>query len=85
MKYISIASAQDWFYVIHKKETIVWRVAMWALQQGGEEVIGLVANPIIEDEINPMIRGAKKFLTTPPLPGTYKHRMDLTAEELACI
>jgi hypothetical protein len=85
MKYISIASAHDWYYVIPRTATVkdltVWPLAVWALNADGGEIIGLVSNPLSDEDQKAMGQRVQKLLTIPPLPGVYKHRAELTLEE----
>ena len=83
--YKTVTQATDWFYVIPQKEgvnqeQIVWRIGVWAQNDEGE-IIGLISvtkggyDDINKNEFNHLV-------AIPPLRGCYKHRDELTPEQL---
>jgi len=76
--YKQIIPAEDWFFV--SKDTggkiVVFRVAAWALQEDGGDVVGLVGHVTSEPNRTP------RLIPVPPDGGLYKHLSELTISEL---
>ena len=76
MKIVNICACNDWFFVHEgsQGQLIVLRIAAWGINEQGD-VLGLVSHQELGD--TPL-----KIVPVPPLPGAYKHKDELTEEQM---
>lgn len=84
MIYKTITQADNWFYVVEKNEhgigPTVQRIAAWAQNEEGD-VIGLMS--VTKGGYNdPQGRSTNGLIQIPPLRGVYKHKDELSVEEI---
>lgn len=84
MRYKNFTAAVDWFVVCNDETPVdgtpkkfVWVLAGWGLTQD-EQVVGMVS-------VNSNMGETNRLVSVPLLPGVYKHRMELSADELALV
>jgi hypothetical protein len=76
MKIVNLTSCNDWFFVHEgsQGQLIMYRIAAWGVNDSGE-VYGLISQP--EPREHPL-----RLVPAPALPGAYKHKEELTEEQL---
>lgn len=85
MIYKTITQADNWFYVVEKNEhgigPIVMRVAAWAQNEEGD-VNGLIS--VTKGGYDDLQgKSTNGLIQIPPLRGVYKHKDELSEEEIA--
>lgn len=90
--YKQIIPANDWFFVakeakLNNGQPVIYRIAAWALPEGGEAVIGLIGgiesggSSLTNSSYNELAR----LVTVPPIVGVYKHFSELNQVEHAAL
>lgn len=76
MKITNVCNCDGWFFVHEgsQGQLILLRVAAWGISEQGD-VFGLVSHQELGD--TPL-----KLVPVPALPGAYKHKDELTEEQL---